>query len=69
MRVLGIYGDLAAVVTGRVPVINRDKVADLRRPYWIACIDKLTATGYLPQIGLEEGLQETVSWYRAEGWL
>jgi len=65
----GIYGEVAAFVTGRMPVINRDKVADLRQPFWIASIDKLTATGYLPRIVLEEGLRETVSWYRAEGWL
>jgi nucleoside-diphosphate-sugar epimerase len=65
----GIWGEMVAVLTGRMPVVNRDKVRDLLQPYWTASIDRLLSAGYAPRIRLAEGMRETLEWYRAEGWL
>ena len=69
VHLAGIWGEMVAVLTGRMPVINRDKVRDFLQPFWTASIDRLVAAGYAPRIRLAEGMRETLEWYRAEGWL
>lgn len=54
---------------GAVPPLTRDK-AEAARHAWACSVEKATTRfGYVPQVGLVEGMAETVAWYRAEGWL
>jgi nucleoside-diphosphate-sugar epimerase len=60
----------AAAFTRKPPVINRDKVTDLSQTGWTCSIERArTELGYAPKIELEEGLRETIAWYKQEGWL
>lgn len=60
----------AAAVTRKPPVINRDKVIDLSQTAWTCSIERArTELGYTPKVELEEGLRETIAWYKQEGWL
>ena len=68
-RVAGWIGECRGRLTGRLPVINADKVRDLLQPYWICDISRLRQAGYTPRIGLASGIAETLEWYRREGWL
>ncbi|MFH1143168.1 MAG: NAD(P)-dependent oxidoreductase [Candidatus Eisenbacteria bacterium] len=65
----GMCGEVVGTLGARMPVVNRDKVRDILRPYWTASCEKLAAAGFRPRIDLEEGLRETVEWYRAQKWL
>jgi nucleoside-diphosphate-sugar epimerase len=57
-------------VSGRPPVINRDKVRDLSQACWVCSVDAAKQElGYSQKIPLEEGLRDTYQWYRKEGWL
>jgi nucleoside-diphosphate-sugar epimerase len=68
-RVAGWIGECRGRLTGRMPVINADKVRDLLRPYWICDTSRLREAGYTPRIGLAPGIAETLEWYQKEGWL
>ncbi|MEK6321231.1 MAG: NAD-dependent epimerase/dehydratase family protein [Acidobacteriota bacterium] len=60
----------AAALMRKPPVINRDKVADLSQAFWTCSIERArTELGYNPRVPLEEGLSETIAWYKSEGWL
>lgn len=49
---------------------NRQKLLEMQQKYWICDISKAkTKLGYRPQIPLRQGINETVSWYIAWGWL
>ena len=62
--------EAAAALMGRPPVINRDKVTDLSQTGWTCSIERAQSElGYNPQVQLEEGLRETIAWYKTEGWL
>ena len=62
--------EAAAFVLRKPPVINRDKVTDLSQTCWSCSIERAkTELGYNPQVPLEEGLRETLAWYKREGWL
>lgn len=55
---------------GKYPPLNREKAREAR----YACIMCSSARarqdlGYRPQISLQEGMDETVAWYRKVGWL
>jgi len=55
---------------GKPPVINRDKVTDLSQTGWTCSIERAQSElGYSPRVPLEEGLRETIAWYKTEGWL
>jgi dihydroflavonol-4-reductase len=67
-RALGYAGERLGRTTGAMPVLNADKVRDIRQPYWTCDITRLRAAGYQPSIGLAAGIRETIEWYEREGW-
>ncbi|MDQ7041580.1 MAG: NAD-dependent epimerase/dehydratase family protein [Rhodothermus sp.] len=67
---IGALVELAGRLTGTYPPLNREKAREIRRACKMCAVDKARRDfGYRQQIGLEEGLQETITWYRQQGWL
>jgi nucleoside-diphosphate-sugar epimerase len=65
-----VLAEAAAALARKSPVINRDKVTDLSQSCWGCSIARARRElGYSPRVSLEEGLRETIEWYRREGWL
>ncbi|KXK57201.1 MAG: nucleoside-diphosphate sugar epimerase [Chlorobi bacterium OLB7] len=49
-------------------IFDRDKGRDITTPYWICSVEKAREHfGYRQQIPLEQGIAETIAWYRKEG--
>lgn len=67
---VAIAAEGVAALLGKPPVINRDKVTDLSQAGWTCSIERANSElGYSPKVPLEEGLRETIAWYKTEGWL
>jgi dihydroflavonol-4-reductase len=67
---VALLAEAGAGLMGKPPVINRDKVTDLSQPGWTCSIGRARSElGYTPRVALEEGLRETIVWYKNEGWL
>jgi nucleoside-diphosphate-sugar epimerase len=67
---VALAAEAAAALSGKPPVINRDKVTDLSQVCWGCSIERASRElGYSQRVPLEAGLRETVEWYRREGWL
>ena len=71
----GLVGPVGAVVEGigglfgAYPPLNREKALEARAT-WQATSEKAARVfGYVPRVELEEGMRETVAWYREHGWL
>jgi nucleoside-diphosphate-sugar epimerase len=65
-----LAGEAISALTRKPPVINRDKVTDLSQSCWGCSIARAKRElGYRQQVPLEDGLRETVQWYKREGWL
>ena len=63
---VALGAEALARLQGRPGMINRGKIAELYFPDWVSREGPLA----LPDpIGFEQGLAETVAWYRAAGWL
>jgi dihydroflavonol-4-reductase len=67
---VGLAGDLWTGVTGRPATLNSQKVRELLQPSWICNSSKARAAlGFSAAIDLERGINETVRWYKSQGWL
>jgi len=47
-----------------------DKINEMNHKYWVCNTGRAQVElGFTPRYDLKEGLQETIRWYRTEGWL
>jgi nucleoside-diphosphate-sugar epimerase len=55
---------------GKTPALNVEKLHELTAVNWYCSIDKAKAElGYYPRYSLEQGLRETLQWYRQHNWI
>ena len=58
------------LLTRKVTALNTDKYNILKQRNWICDVTPLqNDLGFIPRYSLREGLQESIAWYRAAGWL
>jgi nucleoside-diphosphate-sugar epimerase len=62
--------ELWGALHGRPALLNTDKLAEMRPEFNVVSDQRARAElGYLPPFSTEQAIAETVSWYKAEGWL
>lgn len=66
---LGAVAEGAGRLAGRYPPLNREKAREARATWLISSEKARRDFGYRPEVDVREGMQETIRWYRAEGWL
>jgi nucleoside-diphosphate-sugar epimerase len=68
--VIATFAELLALFSKKPALINYEKARDMVQDYWTCDPSKAKQDfGYEQEISLEEGIRETVDWYRGEGWL
>jgi nucleoside-diphosphate-sugar epimerase len=51
-------------------IINRDRIKDFQHSYWICDSTRAREEfGFIPKVGLKEGIKWTADWYRIHRWL
>jgi len=59
-----------ALFSRRAALINLEKAREMVQDYWTCDSSKATRDfGYRQELSLEEGIRDTVQWYRAHGWM
>ncbi len=67
---LGVISEFAGKLTNTYPPLNREKAREILHATKQCSSNKATRDwGYSSRVSLEEGVQETIEWYRTEGWL
>ncbi len=57
-------------LTGKSPLLNDQRVLDLRQRYWLCSGQKAQRElGWVPRYDLETAVRETADWYRHNNWL
>ncbi len=52
------------------PVFNIDKGRDFVQKYWICSVEKAKRDfGFEQKVSLEDGIKQTIDWYKEKGWL
>jgi nucleoside-diphosphate-sugar epimerase len=67
---LGAISEFAGKLTNTYPPLNREKAREILHATKQCSSNKATRDwGYSSLVSLEEGVKETIEWYRSEGWL
>ena len=67
---VGAAAEAWGKLTRQYPPLNREKAREIRHACKMCAIDKARRDfGYRPDVPLDDGLRETIAWYRQEGWL
>ena len=70
VRVAARGGDLLSAITGRPTLLNHNKAALARPPFWLCDSSAIRETvGWHEEISLQEGVRRTYLWYVDAGWL
>jgi nucleoside-diphosphate-sugar epimerase len=68
--IIAALSELAAFIVRKPGLLNFDKVREMRETHWTFSGEKARAQlGFTPSLSLEEGLRQTVEWYRENEWL
>ncbi len=64
------FSELFGLVTRRPVLLNFEKARDIVQDAWTCSIEKAkTELGFRESLTLEEGIRDTVAWYREQSWL
>ena len=67
---VGYCGELWSRLTRKPGIVSRDKVSEAKFSYWVCDTRRAKAEiGFEAATNLEEGLTNTLAWYREAGWL
>ncbi|MFM8473463.1 MAG: NAD-dependent epimerase/dehydratase family protein [Candidatus Kapaibacterium sp.] len=67
---LGAVSGLIGRFRSKPPVFNLDKGRDFIQDAWVCSNDEAWRDfGYIPHVGLHEGIRRTTAWYRSQGWV
>ncbi|MDP6106956.1 MAG: NAD(P)-dependent oxidoreductase [Candidatus Brocadiia bacterium] len=61
---------VAGLVSGKPHILNLQKYREIRAPGWVCDVARLREEiGFVAPTSLQQGLAETIRWYRHMGWL
>ncbi len=67
---LALWSRVQGKLTGRPALLNDQRILDMRQHCWLCSSAKARRElGFAPRQSLEAAVQETVVWYRENGWL
>ncbi|MCG8343685.1 MAG: NAD(P)-dependent oxidoreductase [Chlorobiales bacterium] len=70
MNFLGYVAGLIGKVSGNTGFLNPDKVKEMVQDYWVCSPDKAERQlGFTASVSLEQGMRDTIQWYKEKGWL
>ncbi len=70
VRAIALAGETAGRLTGRLSILNLQKMNEYFQPGWVADTGKAKSLlGFEAKTPLDVGLRETINWYKANDWL
>ncbi len=70
VKTIGYIAEKAGKLTGNYPAINIEKVNELEAKSWNCDTSNLVNDlNYKPKYKLQEGLKESIAWYKEHNWL
>ena len=70
VNLLAILSEKGSGLLNKTSVLNKEKLNELTAANWCCDISRLrNELGYSPQYNLQQGLEESINWYKANQWL
>ena len=70
VHLIAAFSELASLFKHKPSVLNWEKRLDLTAQHWTCSIERAQKElHYQPQVGIEEGFEQTIAWYKSMKWL
>ena len=70
LKVISLCAEFLSRLTRRPSTLNLDKYKIMKQRNWRCDLSNtVEELGYTPEYNLERGVNETITWYKKEGWL
>jgi len=70
VNLIAYFIELIANVSGGTTILNREKMLEVREPYWrVSAARAQQDFRYQTQFPAEKGIEKTISWYKENSWL
>lgn len=70
LKTISLFAEFIAKRSGKGSTLNSDKYKIMKQRNWQCDITPtINELGYSPEYKLERGVEETITWYKKEGWL
>ncbi len=70
LRIITFCGEYIGRMTGKISALNNDKYNIMKQRNWRCDINPaIKDLGYKPKYQLDEGVRQTIKWYKENGWL
>jgi len=70
MGFTAMVSEFLAKMGNRIPLLDRQRMIDLRQSSWTASSELFFSHySFQPRLDLNQGLKQTCTWYKQQGWL
>lgn len=70
VKIISVFAGLYCWITGKPSLINPDKYKIMKQRNWTCDVSSLEKDlGFKASYNLQKGMEETVAWYKENGWL
>ena len=70
LKAVSVIGEEISRISGKPSTLNRDKYNIMKQRNWICDITPLKEDlGFIPSYSLEEGIKESIEWYKENKWI
>ena len=60
--------EIISKITGKTALFSRERAKEARDAYWVYDISKIkNDLGFEPRVDFEDGMRESIEWYKARG--
>ena len=68
-RLFALFTEASGRIRGKASVLNRERLKEFEANNWGVDCAEIIKLGFVPQFSLEEGLKNTIGWYKEHGWI
>lgn len=70
VKILAVIAEAFSKISGGIPTLNREKAKEMVQQSWACSSAKaMRQLNYSPKYSIEQGMAQTVQWYKEKGWL
>lgn len=70
MKIVAAVSESIAALSGKPALVNRQKVIEMEQDYWTCSAEKARQQiGFVNEINLDQGIGETLNWYKEHKWM